>query len=202
MNADKTSVFIGVYRRLSAFIGGHSCFGLFQQPRSLAGNSFTASDGRGSDAKSRNVNEAIRATTVREWWLRRNANLRLRALGFDVEHFDRAVGEIARDAPGVRQPPGLSGFEFDILRLAVRHGETNAAPGDADEHAGAVVMQRYRFAGAQRQTQDSRAIVFEVHANVGGGDTDDVARQFFLGNDIGGHVAPREFAALELRGQR
>src|SRR5450756_1541303 len=70
--------------------------------------------------------------------------LRLRALAFDVGHFDRAVGEIARDAAGVRQPPGLSGFEFDILRLAVRHGETNAAPGDADEHAGAVVVQRYR----------------------------------------------------------
>ena len=43
--------------------------------------------------------------------------------------------------------------------------------------AGAVVMREYHFAGAQRQAQHSRLVVFEVHANVADvGDTEDVAR--------------------------
>ena len=49
------------------------------------------------------------------------------------------------------------------------------------EYASAVVMQGYGFGGAQRQTQDSRAIVFEVHANVAGAETNDVASQSVLG---------------------
>ena len=116
------------------------------------------------------------------------AVLRCRRLGLDVQHFEGTGGEIARGAAGVRHPPGLPGFQLDVQRIAARHAETNAAPGEADQNAGAVVMRGYGFAGGQRQAQYPRAVVFEIHANlVGRGDTDDVARQFVRGDDIGGN---------------
>jgi hypothetical protein len=130
------------------------------------------------------------------------AHLLLWALGFDVEELEWGVGDVVGGVACVRHPAGFSGFELEVLGLTAGPGEANATTGDADEDTGAVVMDGDGFTGGKSEAQDSRAIVFEIHADVAGTETKDIAIDHILGDDVGRKVPRRDHAAAGLRGQR